>query len=63
MSSSDAGLIISSAISLTGMLQWSVRQSAEVENQMTSMERIIEYINLPQEAAWDSTEGVLILLC
>ena len=45
------GLAISSCITLTGMLQWGTRQSAEVENLMTSVERIMEYGQLDEEAA------------
>ena len=47
----DVGLAISSCITLTGMLQWGVRQSAEVENLMTSVERVMEYSSLEEEAA------------
>ncbi|EFX68457.1 ATP-binding cassette, sub-family C, member 4 [Daphnia pulex] len=57
MTGSEAGLAISSAMALTGMFQWGVRQSAEVENQMTSVERVIEYSKLPSEAALDSIIG------
>ena len=36
------------------MTQWGFKQSAEFESQMTSVERIIEYQRLPQEAPLDS---------
>ncbi|GFT55309.1 hypothetical protein NPIL_228741 [Nephila pilipes] len=51
---SKAGLAIASALQLSGSFQWGVRQSAEVESQMTSVERVIEYSNLAPEAALDS---------
>ncbi|KAG0716160.1 Multidrug resistance-associated protein 4 [Chionoecetes opilio] len=46
----DIGLAISSAMLLSGMFQWGVRQSAEVENQMTSVERVLEYSAFEPEA-------------
>ncbi|XP_076312434.1 ATP-binding cassette sub-family C member 4-like isoform X1 [Tachypleus tridentatus] len=49
-SGGNVGLAISSAMMLSGMFQWGVRQSAEVENQMTAVERVMEYSNLPSEA-------------
>merc|ERR1712123_4370 len=45
----EVGLAISNCIMLTGMLQWGVRQSAEVENLMTSVERVKEYSHLDEE--------------
>ncbi|KAJ3417651.1 Multidrug resistance-associated protein 4 [Chytridiales sp. JEL 0842] len=44
------GLLLSYVLQLMGLIQWVVRQSAEVENLMVSVERILEYTQLPSEA-------------
>jgi len=62
MTGSEAGLAISSAMSLTGALQWGVRQAADTENQMTSVERVVEYGQLPSEAPLESTKGKFLQL-
>uniref|UniRef100_A0A8C8S3K0 Multidrug resistance-associated protein 4 n=1 Tax=Pelusios castaneus TaxID=367368 RepID=A0A8C8S3K0_9SAUR len=50
----QVGLALSYAITLMGMFQWGVRQSAEVENLMISVERVMEYTELENEAPWES---------
>lgn len=40
---SNVGLAITQAFGLTSLLQWSIRKLAEVENYMTSVERVVEY--------------------
>ncbi|RXG50991.1 Multidrug resistance-associated protein 4 [Armadillidium vulgare] len=50
----DVGLGVSMVVHLLGTLQWGVRQSAEVENHMTSVERILEYSKLEPEAPADA---------
>uniref|UniRef100_A0A672ZTL0 Cystic fibrosis transmembrane conductance regulator n=1 Tax=Sphaeramia orbicularis TaxID=375764 RepID=A0A672ZTL0_9TELE len=50
----SVGLALSYAVTLMGMFQWGVRQSAEVENMMTSVERVVEYTELENEAPWET---------
>ncbi|KAF5283714.1 hypothetical protein FQR65_LT13749 [Abscondita terminalis] len=45
----NVGLAITQALGLTGMFQWGMRQSAEMENQMTSVERVLEYNDIEHE--------------
>ena len=45
-----AGLSISYALQLTGILNWLVRVSTETENEMVSVERIVEYCGIAEEA-------------
>ncbi|KAH9402637.1 Multidrug resistance-associated protein 4 [Tyrophagus putrescentiae] len=53
----NAGLAITSGLLLSGMSQWGVRQSCELESQCVSIERLVEYQNLDQEAAAKSPSG------
>jgi ATP-binding cassette subfamily C (CFTR/MRP) protein 4 len=54
----DVGLIgyaIVYTLGLSGLMQWSVRQSGETETQFTSVERIDTYASLAPEAGYAST--------
>lgn len=55
----DVGLAITQATGLTGMLQWGIRQMAEMENQMTSVERVLEYAAVQSEPPLESAPGKL----
>ncbi|CAL7941040.1 unnamed protein product [Xylocopa violacea] len=50
----SVGLAITQSIGLTGMFQWGMRQSTELENQMTSVERVLEYTNVESEPPLES---------
>ena len=52
ISAAEAGFALTYSLLLTSLFQWGVRQSAEVENQMTSAERIIQYGDLPPEGVF-----------
>lgn len=45
------GLALVYSIQLTGLLQWTVRMMVDTENSMTSVERLLAFINVPSEAA------------
>ncbi|XP_017069896.2 probable multidrug resistance-associated protein lethal(2)03659 [Drosophila eugracilis] len=48
------GLAITQALGMTGTVQWGMRQSAELENSMTSVERVLEYKDLESEGEFTS---------
>ncbi|KAH8412635.1 hypothetical protein KR009_003917, partial [Drosophila setifemur] len=43
------------AMSLTGQVSWGVRQSAEMENNMINVERVLEYQDIEPEGALESS--------
>ncbi|XP_067646383.1 probable multidrug resistance-associated protein lethal(2)03659 [Eurosta solidaginis] len=53
-SGGDVGLAITQAMALTGMVQWGMRQSAELENNMTCVERVLEYDEIEPEGDMES---------
>ncbi|XP_078045915.1 putative multidrug resistance-associated protein lethal(2)03659 isoform X1 [Augochlora pura] len=48
-SGGEVGLAITQVMAMTGMIQWGMRQNAEVANQMMSVERVLEYTQVPPE--------------
>lgn len=51
----SVGLVITQSVTLTGMFQWGMKQSADLENNLTSVERVLEYCNLEKEPPLEST--------
>ncbi|CAG9767681.1 unnamed protein product [Ceutorhynchus assimilis] len=56
------GLALSQSMILTGMLQYGMRQTAEVINQLTSVERVLQYTKLENEGPFVTPENKLPLL-
>ncbi|CAL7941694.1 unnamed protein product [Xylocopa violacea] len=50
----NVGLAISQSLIMIGTLQYGVKQSGEMVANMTSVERILQYTNLPKESSWTS---------
>ncbi|ERF69196.1 hypothetical protein EPUS_01153 [Endocarpon pusillum Z07020] len=50
LSAGFVGLSLSYALQITQSLNWIVRQTVEVETNIVSVERVLEYANLPSEA-------------
>uniref|UniRef100_A0A6P4DXN6 Probable multidrug resistance-associated protein lethal(2)03659 n=1 Tax=Drosophila rhopaloa TaxID=1041015 RepID=A0A6P4DXN6_DRORH len=50
------GLAITQATGLMGMVQWGMRQSAELENTITAVERVVEYEGIEPEGALESPD-------
>jgi ATP-binding cassette subfamily C (CFTR/MRP) protein 1 len=59
LSPGNAGLSISYALSITATLNFLVRGSTDLETNIVSVERIIEYTKTPQEAEWFSDKSSL----
>lgn len=49
MDPSDVGLTLATLVQILGMMQWGVRQSAETEALLTSVERLMNYTTLETE--------------
>ncbi|XP_033220102.1 multidrug resistance-associated protein 4-like isoform X2 [Belonocnema kinseyi] len=54
----DVGLAISQSLILSGMLPYGVRRTADTIGYMTSVERILEYTDLPQEHPLESSNSL-----
>ncbi|XP_050740955.1 probable multidrug resistance-associated protein lethal(2)03659 [Drosophila biarmipes] len=50
----DVGLAITQTMGWMGMVQWTVRQSAELETTMVSVERVLEYEDIEPEGALEA---------
>ena len=55
MSAGLLGLMLSQVLSTTQTLNWTVRSASEVEQNIVSVERVLQYSELPTEAAYLGT--------
>ncbi|XP_032583807.1 probable multidrug resistance-associated protein lethal(2)03659 [Drosophila mojavensis] len=56
--SGDVGLAITQSMTLGIICQWGMRQTVELENQMTSVERVLEYVQIPPEPSYETEAAV-----
>lgn len=52
------GLAITQTMSMIRLVTWGLRQTVELENQMTSVERAFEYSQLPAEGSLETDEDI-----
>ncbi|CAK9828619.1 ATP-binding cassette sub-family C member 4 [Anthophora retusa] len=52
----NVGLAISQSLIVVGTLQHGIKQSSEMMSQITSVERILQYTDLPKEGSWTSAD-------
>ncbi|XP_062563901.1 probable multidrug resistance-associated protein lethal(2)03659 [Armigeres subalbatus] len=52
--SGNVGLAITQVFNLIFMCQWGMRQTAQLENQMTSVERVVEYAEMESEPSLET---------
>ncbi|KAL5283207.1 ABCC4.2 family protein [Megaselia abdita] len=52
--SGDVGIAVMSCLNLIGVCQWGMHITSSIENEMTSVERVCEYIKAPSESPMDS---------
>ncbi|XP_055678762.1 ATP-binding cassette sub-family C member 4-like [Lutzomyia longipalpis] len=50
----NVGLAITQVVNLIGTCMWGMQQTAELENQMISVERVIQYSKLPSEPSLET---------
>ncbi|CAG2104617.1 unnamed protein product, partial [Medioppia subpectinata] len=55
ISGGNAGLLLTTALSLTTLSQWTVKLSTDAESHMTAVERVLEYTAIKPEAELEST--------
>ena len=54
----DAGLVILQCFQVCGDVNWALQQSAELQNQLISVERILEYTDLDQEPSLETQSEI-----
>lgn len=55
----SVGLSITYALQISSLMNFFVRMTTEVETNIVAVERVEEYSDLPQEAAWKTVEMVI----
>lgn len=57
VSGSAVGLALTQILGIVGPIQYGVRQIAEVVNQLTSVERVLQYTTIEKEGPFETPKG------